>query len=104
MPTAISPILTRMYNDPAFFAELLQADEAHESIERNDKLMDDISRKSLTLNGLVQMRRDRIHRRNPEDGKVRTLMDLENVCESNALEDFTSLQWSKYPPFRGWDD
>lgn len=66
--------------------------------------MDDISRKSLTLNGLMQMRRDVIRRRSPEDGKIRTLMDLENVCESNSLEDFTALQWSKYPPFRGWDD
>ena len=75
-----------------------------EILERNDNRMNDISGKSLTLNGLMQMRRDRIHRRNPEDGKIRTLMDLENVCESNAFEDFTALQWSKYPPFRGWDD
>jgi len=66
--------------------------------------MDDLSRSVLTLDGLIQLRGDEIRRRGTEDGKVRTLMDLENAYKSNELEDYSLHQWSKYPPFRGWDD
>jgi len=65
--------------------------------------MSDLSRSVLTLNYLIRLQGEEVRKRGEEDGKVRTLMNLEDTDEFSGLEDYTALRRPKYPPFRGVD-